>query len=61
MRSVCSGTQNSALMFHYEENTDDVLNPITETCPGSRKRFQSQLERLGQKLSCADRVKGHSV
>lgn len=55
MRSVCCGTQNSVLMFLYKGDTEDVLNPIAETCPASLKNFKNQLKRLVQKLSYADR------
>lgn len=48
-------TQNSVLMFLYREDTDDVLNPITETCPASQKSFKNQLHRPGQQLSCTPR------
>lgn len=55
MRSVCCEAQNSVLMFFYKEDTDDVLNPSTKTCPASQKSFENQCKRPGQKLSCADR------
>lgn len=55
MRSVCCGAQNSVLMSVYKEDTDDVLNPSTKTCPASQKSFENQCKRPGQKLSCADR------
>lgn len=55
MRSVCCATRNSVLMCVYKEDTDDVLNPSSETCPASQKSFKYQCKRPGQKLSCADR------
>ena len=51
---MCSGTQNSVLMFVHKKDTDGVLNPIAETCPTSQKSFKKPCKRPGQKLSCAD-------
>lgn len=46
------GTKNSVLMFVYREDTDGVLNLITEPCPASLRSADNQLHRPGLHLSC---------